>query len=114
MQFTISAAFLALIGSAFAQTANFDAITAPTKNQELVADGKQSYKITWEPTVEYNGQAVSILLLQGASQDTLDFYPGAKVACTSSLHPNPATCKSLTAQHSKHRQRSRHIYVDSG
>ncbi|KAJ4397106.1 hypothetical protein N0V93_001330 [Gnomoniopsis smithogilvyi] len=80
MQFSISATFLALVGSAFAQTANFDAITSPTKGEELVADGTQSYKIVWEPTAEYDGQSVSIRLLQGASQDTLDFYPGANVA----------------------------------
>lgn len=81
MQFTISAAFLALVGSALAQTANFDAITSPTKGQELVADGKQSYTIVWDPTADYDGQDVSILLLQGASQDTLDYYTGADVAC---------------------------------
>ncbi|KAJ4422798.1 hypothetical protein N0V82_002577 [Gnomoniopsis sp. IMI 355080] len=80
MQFSISAAVLTLISSAFAQTANFDAITSPAKGEELVADGTQSYDIVWDPTAKYDGQTVSILLLQGASQDTLDFYPGANVA----------------------------------
>lgn len=88
MQFSTSAAFLALIGSAFAQTANFDAITSPTKGEELVADGQQSYEIVWDPTAEYDGQTVSILLLQGASQDTLDFYPGADVACKTLRRPD--------------------------
>lgn len=92
MQFTVTAAaFMALIGSAFAQTANFDAITVPTKGQEVIADGSTATTITWDPTAEYNGQTVSILLLQGASQSTLDFYSGANVACEFHSLATPAS-----------------------
>lgn len=82
MQFTITAAaILALVGSAVAQTAGFDAITAPAQDQVVIADGSTATTITWDPTAKYNGQTVSILLLQGATQATLDFYKGADVAC---------------------------------
>lgn len=81
MQFTLTAAFLALIGSAIAQVEGFDSITAPTEDEVVTADGKTAATITWEPSSEYDGQKVSILLLQGASQGTLDFYPGDNVAC---------------------------------
>lgn len=86
MQFAITAAaFLALISSAIAQVDGFDAITAPTKGQAVTADGKTATTITWEPSSEYDGQKVSILLLQGASDATLDYYTGDDVACE--FHP---------------------------
>lgn len=96
MQFTItSAAALALLGTAFAQTANFDAIVAPTKGQEVIADGSTSTTITWDPTPEYDEQTISIRLLQGASDTSLDFFTGANVACEFLLLrrslPHPST-----------------------
>lgn len=97
MQFTVTAAaFMALISSAIAQVDGFDAITAPTKGQEVTADGKTATTITWDPSSEYDGQTVSILLLQGASEGSLDFYNGDDVACE--FHPPclPSLLRYLT------------------
>ncbi|PSR97506.1 Ser-Thr-rich glycosyl-phosphatidyl-inositol-anchored membrane family-domain-containing protein [Coniella lustricola] len=75
MKFAFSAAaVLAFIGCAFAQaTEGFDAITSPT-NQEVLNAGN-TYSITWDPTSSYNGQTVSIILLEGATQGTLVLGP---------------------------------------
>lgn len=74
MKFIVSAAsFLALVGSAFAQTEGFDGISAPTKDEDLTAG--QTYSITWDPTSSYDGQTVTIRLMQGADMNTLDFGP---------------------------------------
>lgn len=78
MKFTISAAaFLALVGSALAQTTGFDAILTPAKDQELTAG--QTYPITWDATHKYNGQTVTIRLMQGADMNSLQL--GADVVC---------------------------------
>lgn len=70
MKFTISsvAAFAAFIGSALAQVEGFDSITVPTDGQVLNAG--ETLDITWEYTSKYDGK-VTIALLQGASQGTL-------------------------------------------
>lgn len=78
MQFITSvAALVAFISSAVAQTEGFDAITSPTDGETLTAG--QTYTITWDPTVAYNDETVTIRLLQGASQGTLDFNPNGVV-----------------------------------
>lgn len=73
MQFTISAAtLLALVSAAMAQTAGFDAITKPAKDEAVAACA--SYPITWEYTSDYSG-TVSIQLLEGATSTTLQLGP---------------------------------------
>lgn len=74
MQSTISAAaFLALVSSVLAQTEGFDAITAPTKDQTVQAG--QVCVITWDASPEYNEDTVTIRLMQGADEGSLDFNP---------------------------------------
>ncbi|KAG0650663.1 hypothetical protein D0Z07_2535 [Hyphodiscus hymeniophilus] len=67
----ISAAFVALISSVSAQTAGFDAISAPTQDQNIPAGS--SFDIIWEP----NGVTgtITIKLLQGATPSTLQVGP---------------------------------------
>ncbi|KAJ4387649.1 hypothetical protein N0V93_008246 [Gnomoniopsis smithogilvyi] len=73
MQFTISAAtLLALVSAASAQTAGFDAITAPAKAE--VVPACSNYKLTWDYVSTYAG-TVSIQLLQGATSTTLQLGP---------------------------------------
>jgi hypothetical protein len=67
----ISAAFLALISSAAAQTNGFDAITSPTQDQNLAAG--QSFDIVWQPGTETGD--ITITLLQGATPQTLEAGP---------------------------------------
>lgn len=78
MKFAISsvAAFVALVGTAFAQTEGFDSITVPTKDQALIAG--ETLDITWEYSSEYDG-TVTLQLLQGATQGTLEI--GETIAC---------------------------------
>lgn len=73
MQFTISAAtLLAIVSAANAQTAGFDAITAPAKDE--VVPACSSYKLTWDYVSTYAG-TVSIQLLEGATPTTLQLGP---------------------------------------
>lgn len=83
MQFTLSAASLmAFVSAVMAQTAGFDAITTPAKNEAVPAGS--SYVIKWEYTSTYAG-TVSIQLLQGATPTTLQLGP--VIASTSDMHP---------------------------
>jgi len=69
MRFTLStAAFLAFASSVLAQTANFDVITSPKKD-EVVAAGS-TYTIVWEPDTKHPG-AVTLSLLGGETPSTL-------------------------------------------
>lgn len=71
MQFaTISAAALAFAVSAFAQTAGFDAISAPAK-AEVVPAGSD-YTIVWAPDTKYTGATITISLLGGKTPGTLN------------------------------------------
>lgn len=73
MQFTISAAtLLAIVSAANAQTAGFDAITAPAKDE--VVPACSSYTLTWDYVSTYAG-TVSIQLLEGATSTTLQLGP---------------------------------------
>lgn len=73
---TISAAtLLALVSAVSAQTAGFDAITKPTKDEAVAACS--TYTVTWDYTTAYPG-TVSIQLLEGASPTTLQL--GAVIA----------------------------------
>ncbi|KEZ44206.1 Uncharacterized protein SAPIO_CDS3139 [Scedosporium apiospermum] len=76
MQFTINAAaFLAFVSAALAQTAGFDVVRTPTKD-ELVPAGK-TYKVTWDAApADYDKETVSIVLLAGESPSKL--VPGAE------------------------------------
>lgn len=79
MQYTISAAtLLALVSAAQAQTAGFDPITTPTKNEVVPACA--NYKINWQYLSTYPG-TVTIQLLQGATPSTLQL--GAVIASKS-------------------------------
>ncbi|TFB06121.1 hypothetical protein CCMA1212_001893 [Trichoderma ghanense] len=69
MKFTLSAsAFLALVASALAQTADFDAITNPTPNEVLTAG--QALTIEWSAPAKYAAGTVSIELIGGPTQAT--------------------------------------------
>lgn len=76
MKFTISAAaLLAFVSTALAQTAGFDVVRTPTKD-EIVPAGK-TYTVTWDAApADYDKDTVSIVLLAGASPATL--VPGAE------------------------------------
>lgn len=76
MYATIStAAFLALVSAVSAQTAGFDPITKPTKDEAVAACS--TYTVTWDYTDAYPG-TVSIQLLEGATSTTLQL--GAVIA----------------------------------
>ncbi|EGR50971.1 uncharacterized protein TRIREDRAFT_120821 [Trichoderma reesei QM6a] len=69
MKFTLSAsAFLALVASALAQTADFDSITNPTPNEILTAG--QALTIEWDAPAKYAAGTVSIELIGGPTQAT--------------------------------------------
>lgn len=69
MQFSISAAaVLAFVASAFAQTADFDAVYTPTAWEVLSAGS--TFKITWQHHAKYDGETVAISLIGGATQGT--------------------------------------------
>lgn len=69
MQYTISAAtLLALVSAVQAQTAGFDAITKPSKDE--VVSACANYVINWQYTAAYPG-TVTIQLLHGATPGTL-------------------------------------------
>ncbi|KAK7426410.1 hypothetical protein QQZ08_007165 [Neonectria magnoliae] len=69
MQFSISAAaVLAFVASAFAQTADFDAVNAPTAWEVLPAGS--TFKIEWQAPPKYDGKTISISLIGGATQGT--------------------------------------------
>ncbi|PTB64459.1 hypothetical protein BBK36DRAFT_1136138, partial [Trichoderma citrinoviride] len=69
MKFTLSAsAFLAMVASALAQTADFDAITNPSPN-EVIAAG-QALTIEWSAPAKYAAGTVSIELIGGPTQAT--------------------------------------------
>ncbi|KAL6868648.1 hypothetical protein J3F83DRAFT_707525 [Trichoderma novae-zelandiae] len=69
MRFTLSAsAFLALVASAFAQTADFDSVTVPTPNENIVPG--QAFTIEWSAPAKYAAGTVSIELIGGPTQAT--------------------------------------------
>lgn len=107
--FASTAAFLALISSVFAQTEGFDAITSPTEGQILQAG--QTYTITWDPTAEYNSDTVTIRLLQGADQNTLDFNPNNVVGMQIPV-PISEGSTLLTGPNSKHQQLAWFLLLD--
>lgn len=78
MRFTVSAAFLAFVASAFAQTDGFDALTTPIKDENLPA-GK-AYDVNWQPGT-YTTGTVSLSLLGGATPATLQVL--GSIACKS-------------------------------
>ncbi|KAH8773595.1 Ser-Thr-rich glycosyl-phosphatidyl-inositol-anchored membrane family-domain-containing protein [Diaporthe sp. PMI_573] len=76
MQVTITAAtLLAWVSAALAQTAGFDPITTPAKDESVAAGS--TYTVKWDYSADYAG-TVSIQLLQGADPTTLQL--GAVVA----------------------------------
>lgn len=70
-----TAAFLALVSAVSAQTAGFDPITKPAKDEAVSACS--TYTVTWDYTSAYPG-TVSIQLLEGATSTTLQL--GAVIA----------------------------------
>ena len=82
MQVTVSAAtFLAWVSAVVAQTAGFDAVLTPTKNE--VVEAGSTYTITWDYSSTYSS-TVSIQILQGASSTTLQL--GDVIASKSCPH----------------------------
>lgn len=69
MRFAVSAAaILAFVSSALAQTADFDSVSKPEKNEEVAAGS--TYVVTWTAPAKYSGK-VSISLLGGNDPSTL-------------------------------------------
>lgn len=69
MRFSTVSAVLACAATACAQTAGFDAITAPTQDQNVAAGS--TLDIVWEPTSTYNNDTITITLLEGSTPATL-------------------------------------------
>ncbi|KAL5611780.1 hypothetical protein BROUX41_000645 [Berkeleyomyces rouxiae] len=82
MQYSTFTLLAALVGNVLAQTAGFNAITAPTRDQVLTAGS--SFAIQWTPDATYNADTVSIQLLAGTSNTTLQVAPGAIASSISS------------------------------
>jgi len=80
MQYSfISAAFLALASSVVAQTAGFDVITSPVKDQKVAAGSP--FEIVWQPgKYTEDKDTATISLLQGATPETLQ--PGQVVVAS--------------------------------
>lgn len=77
MRVTVSAAtFLAWVSAVVAQTAGFDAVLTPTKDEVVTAGS--TYTITWDYSSTYAG-TVSIQILEGATPTTLQL--GEVIAC---------------------------------
>lgn len=88
MKVTITAAtLLAWVSAALAQTAGFDAITVPVKDESVPAGS--TYTVKWDYSADYAG-TVSIQLLQGADPTTLQLGP--VVASTSSAIASNISC----------------------
>ncbi|KAH6606416.1 hypothetical protein Trco_005569 [Trichoderma cornu-damae] len=69
MRFTLSAsAFLALLSSAFAQTADFDPITAPASDATIAAGAP--FTVEWTAPAKYADGTITIQLIGGPSQAT--------------------------------------------
>ncbi|KAL6908686.1 Ser-Thr-rich glycosyl-phosphatidyl-inositol-anchored membrane family domain-containing protein [Trichoderma evansii] len=69
MRFTLTVpALMALVGSAFAQTADFDPVTVPTNNQHITAGAP--FTIEWQAPAKYAGNTISIQLIGGPTQAT--------------------------------------------
>jgi hypothetical protein len=76
MQYSfVSAAFLALASSVMAQTTDFDSINVPTPIK-----AGTTVTVTWTNPTKYDNETVSITLLQGATQGSLQ--PGAVIAAS--------------------------------
>lgn len=69
MRFTLTVpALMALVGSAFAQTADFDPVTVPSSNQVINAGAP--FTIEWQAPAKYAAGTISIQLIGGATQGT--------------------------------------------
>ncbi|KAL7936084.1 hypothetical protein V8C35DRAFT_296833 [Trichoderma chlorosporum] len=69
MRFTLTVpAFLALVSSAFAQTADFDPIIVPTSN-EVIAPGAP-FTVEWTVPAKYASDTITIELIGGPTQAT--------------------------------------------
>jgi hypothetical protein len=69
MRFTLTVpAFLALVSSAFAQTADFDPINVPTSN-EVITSGAP-FTLEWEVPAKYASNTITIELIGGPTQAT--------------------------------------------
>ncbi|KJK78975.1 hypothetical protein H634G_05790 [Metarhizium anisopliae BRIP 53293] len=67
MRFSV-ATILAFAATAFAQTADFDPIYAPTPNEKIAAGS--TFTITWKAPAKYSEGTVKIELIGGATQNT--------------------------------------------
>ena len=89
MKVTITAAtLLAWVSAALAQTAGFDAITVPAKDESIPAGS--TYTVKWDYSADYAG-TVSIQLLQGADPTTLQLGP--VIASMSTAIASNISCK---------------------
>ncbi|PTB46627.1 uncharacterized protein TrAFT101_003924 [Trichoderma asperellum] len=69
MRFTLSVpAFLALVSSTFAQTADFDPVNVPSSNQIINAGAP--FTIEWQTPAKYAADTISIQLIGGPTQGT--------------------------------------------
>ncbi|CCU79020.1 Drmip-Hesp domain-containing protein [Blumeria hordei DH14] len=67
---TLGAAALAFVTTVTAQVPGFNAITSPTKDQQIVAG--ENFDVTWQHGGAPDDATVSIKLLQGKTPSTLD------------------------------------------
>ena len=89
MQFTLSvSALAAFAATVLAQTADFNPVFNPEKNQEIPAG--EAYEITWEAPAKYADGTISIQLIGGKDQDHQE--PIAEIAGT---HIPPRILRAL-------------------
>ncbi|KAF4594616.1 ser-thr-rich glycosyl-phosphatidyl-inositol-anchored membrane family domain-containing protein [Ophiocordyceps camponoti-floridani] len=62
----------ALVATAFAQTADFDPVYKPNKDEDVPAG--QDYKITWDPRTRQDA-LVNLMLIGGADEKTMEPIP---------------------------------------
>jgi len=89
MRSAVYAAIAAFASSVLAQTAGFDAITKPAKDESIPAG--ETYTVEWTPAAKYTG-TVKLGLIGGASN--LSLVPLGDIAST--LQPRSAALEEET------------------
>ncbi|PHH54020.1 hypothetical protein CFIMG_008062RA00001 [Ceratocystis fimbriata CBS 114723] len=82
MQYSMLTLIAALAGNALAQVAGFNPITAPIRDEVLTAGS--NYVIQWTPEATYNADTITIQLMAGASNLTLDITDAIASSISSS------------------------------
>ncbi|KAL1891779.1 hypothetical protein Cpir12675_004820 [Ceratocystis pirilliformis] len=82
MQYSMFALIAALAGNAIAQIDGFNPITAPTRDEVLTAGS--NCVIQWSPDATYNADTITIQLMAGTSNTTLDVTDAVASSISSS------------------------------